>query len=76
MPLFTLVAVDPIRVFIDVPQTVAPSVATGNDAAVTVREYPGRAFPGKITRFAKSLDPELHTTQRDGDTPIVAAASR
>ena len=60
-PLYTLVALDPIRVFVDVPQTVAPSVQVGNDAAVSVREYPGRAFPGKITRSARSLDPELHT---------------
>ena len=29
-PMFTLVATDPVRVFVDVPQTVAPSVQVGN----------------------------------------------
>ena len=28
---------------------------------VSVREYPGRAFAGKVTRAAGALDPELHT---------------
>ena len=68
-PLFTLVALDPIRVFVDVPQTVAPSVKTGNDAAISVREYPGRAFAGKITRSAGSLDPELHTMSTEIQVP-------
>jgi RND family efflux transporter MFP subunit len=60
-PMFTIVATDPVRVFVEVPQTVAPSVKVGIDAKVTVREYAGRAFPGKVTRVSGALDPELHT---------------
>ncbi len=59
-PLFTLVATDPIRVFVDVPQTVAPSIKVDGDAIVEVREYAGRKFAGKITRMAGALDPDLH----------------
>lgn len=59
-PMFTLVATDPVRVFVDVPQSVAPSVKPGTDATITVREYAGRTFAGKVTRSAGALDPELH----------------
>jgi len=59
-PMFTLVATDPVRIFVDVPQSVAPSVRAGTDAKVSVREYPGRAFDGKVTRSSGALDPELH----------------
>ncbi len=68
-PMFTLVAVDPIRVFIDVPQTVAPSIQYGTPATVTVREFPGRNFVGTITRSAGALDPDLHTMSTEVDVP-------
>ncbi len=68
-PMFTLVATDPVRVFVDVPQTVAPSVVVGTPATVTVREYGGRAFTGKVTRSAGALDPELHVMQTEIQVP-------
>jgi RND family efflux transporter MFP subunit len=60
-PLFTIAATDPLRVFIDVPQTVAPSVRAKTPAKVTVREYPDRVFDGEVARTTGTLDPELHT---------------
>ncbi|MEO8548456.1 MAG: efflux RND transporter periplasmic adaptor subunit [Kofleriaceae bacterium] len=68
-PMYTLVATDPIRVFVDVPQTVAPSIKLGTDAQITVREFPGRVFAGKIARTAGSLDPDLHTMSTEVDVP-------
>ena len=68
-PLYVLVATDPVRVFIDVPQTVAPSVRSGIEAALTVREYPGRRFAGKVTRSAGALDPDLHTMTTEVQVP-------
>lgn len=67
--LYTLVAIDPIRVFIDVPQTVAPSVRTGVEATVACREFPGRKFSGKVTRAAGALDPDLHTMTTEIQVP-------
>lgn len=67
--MFTLVATDPIRVFVDVPQTIAPSVARETPVAVTVREYAGVTFPGKVTRAANALDPELHTMVTEIQVP-------
>ncbi len=67
--LYTLVATDPVRVLIEVPQTVAPSVRTGVEATVTCREFPGRKFPGKVTRSAGALDPDLHTMTTEVQVP-------
>lgn len=76
-PLFTLVAVDPMRVFVSVPQDVAPSVRVGAEADVTVREYPARTFHGTITRTAGVLDPGSRTMNTEvrvpnGDNALLA----
>ncbi len=55
--LFEIEATNPIRAFIDVPQPFAPSVRTGMDAYVSVRQFPGRKFPGKVARTAGAIDP-------------------
>ncbi|MGE0870065.1 MAG: efflux RND transporter periplasmic adaptor subunit [Kofleriaceae bacterium] len=68
-PLFTLVAIDPVRVFIDVPQSIAPSVKAETPATITVREYGSRQFTGKVTRAAGALDPELHTMTTEIQVP-------
>lgn len=59
--LYTIVATDPVRVFVEVPQTVAASVRIGTEATLAVRENAGRKFIGKVTRASGALDPELHT---------------
>lgn len=59
--LFKIATTDPMRVFIEVPQSAAPSIATGIPATVTVREFPGRAFEGEVARFASALDPQTRT---------------
>jgi membrane fusion protein (multidrug efflux system) len=60
-PLYKVAAMDPARVFIQVPQDVAPSVHPDVSARVTVREYPGRSFDGKVARAAGELDPVTRT---------------
>lgn len=60
-PLFRIAALDPARVFVQVPQDVAPSVRQGVEAKVTVREYPGHVFQGEVTRSAGDLDPQTRT---------------
>jgi RND family efflux transporter MFP subunit len=73
-PMFTVVATDPVRIFADVPQSVAPSVRIGTDATISVREYPGRAFTGKVTRASGALDPELHVMTTEIQVPNTDAA--
>jgi len=60
-PLYKVAAMDPARIFIQVPQDVAPSIRPDVSATVTVREYPGRKFDGKVARSAGELDPMTRT---------------
>lgn len=59
--LFRLGATDPMRVLIDVPQDVAPSIRADVPATVTVREFSGQKFEGKVARSAGALDPQSRT---------------
>jgi RND family efflux transporter MFP subunit len=68
-PLFKVAALDPVRVFIQAPQDVAPSVKVGVSAKVTVREFPGRAFEGKVSRAAGALDPTTRTMTTEVRVP-------
>ncbi len=67
--LFEIEATNPIRAFIEVPQPFAPSVKPGVDAYVTVRQYPGRKFPGKVVRTAGAIDPATRTLRTEIDLP-------
>ena len=60
-PLFRVSQSDTVRVFIQVPQDVAPGVAVGQAAQISIREYAGRAFDGKIARSAGALDMQSRT---------------
>lgn len=68
-PLFKISATDPVRVFVQVPQDVAPSVRSDVPAKVTVREYAGRVFAGKVARSAGSLDPASRTMNTEVRVP-------
>jgi len=63
--LFSIADASGLRVFIDVPQNAAPGVKEGQDADVVVREYPGKAFPGKVVRTARTLDPATRTLRTE-----------
>ncbi len=60
-PLFKLIIADPVRVLLQVPQDVAPSVKAGLQAKISVREYPGRTFAGTLERATFALDPQSRT---------------
>ncbi len=58
-----------MRVFVQVPQDVAPSVRVDVPATVTVREYPGRKFEGKVARTAGELDATTRTMNTEVRVP-------
>jgi membrane fusion protein (multidrug efflux system) len=60
-PLYKVAALDPARVFVQVPQDVAPGVRTGIAAKVSLREYGGRTFDGTIAHAAGELDSQSRT---------------
>ncbi len=68
-PLFKLAATDPMRVYIQVPQDVAPSVRAGIAAEVTVRELPNHPFTGHVARASGELDPVLRTMTTEVRVP-------
>jgi membrane fusion protein (multidrug efflux system) len=68
-PLYKVASMDPARVFIQVPQDVAPSIRPDVAAKVSVREYPGRAFDGKIARAAGELDATTRTMNTEVRVP-------
>jgi membrane fusion protein, multidrug efflux system len=68
-PLFRVAAYDPVRVFVQVPQDVAPSVRAGAAANVLVREYPGRTFAGKVTHASDELDTATRTMTTEVRVP-------
>lgn len=60
-PLFRIAALDPVRVFVQVPQDVAGGVRVDQPATVTVREKPDRLFQGKVAHAAGALDSTTRT---------------
>jgi len=58
--LFRLVQTDPVRVFVNVPETNAPGVRPGLPAKLQVAALPGRIFSGAVVRDAGALDPQTH----------------
>jgi RND family efflux transporter MFP subunit len=67
--LYSIAQADVIRVFVDVPQAVSGQIAVGMPAHTTSNSYPGRAFPGKVTRTARAIDPESRTLKVEVDIP-------
>jgi len=67
--LYKIAATDPVRVFVQVPQDVAPGVRPDVPAKVTVREYAGRTFEGKVTRSSDELDPMTRTMNTEIRVP-------
>lgn len=59
--LFRVSQSDTVRVFIQVPQDVAPGIVVGAPTNVAVREFAGRSFEGKIARSAGTLDMQSRT---------------
>jgi membrane fusion protein, multidrug efflux system len=67
--LFDIARVDPLRVYVSVPQAYAPAMKVGVKAAVTLQEFPGQKFIGTIARTADSIDPATRTLNTEVDVP-------
>lgn len=67
--LFDVAQVDPLRVFVSVPQAYAPNMRIGTSATVTLQEFPGQKFQGKVARTADAIDPLTRTLRTEVDVP-------
>jgi multidrug efflux pump subunit AcrA (membrane-fusion protein) len=59
--MFRVAQIGTIRILISVPQADTPGIRVGMPAGISVNEFPGRAFQGKVTRTTNSLDPNSRT---------------
>lgn len=61
--LFGIANNDSVKISLAVPETFAPSVRSGGQARVTVRELPGRVFTGTISLVSGAIDPTSRTLE-------------
>jgi len=64
---FDISAIRTLRVFVNVPQVYAPDAKNGDTATLTLPQYPGRSFPGKLVRSSNSVDPGTRTLLAEVD---------
>ncbi len=59
--LFQMSAIDTLRVYVSVPQIYSPAAHVGLLVDLTLPQYPGRRFTGKLVRTADAIDPASRT---------------
>jgi RND family efflux transporter MFP subunit len=68
-PLFVVSQVDPVRVFVNVAGADAPWIKDGDPVDLRLQGAGGELFQGKITRNARSLNPQARTLRTEIDLP-------
>lgn len=70
IPLFTIMDLDTVRVYTNVPQDDSPWVQPGiTTASVIVKGLEGRSFTGTVTRSTLALDPSTRSLLVEIDLP-------
>jgi len=67
--LFTMAQVDPLRVYVYVPQTYSQRIKVGDQVSVTQSELPGQEFKGTVARTAGAIDASTRTLQIEVNLP-------
>ena len=67
--LFTVAKMDPVRLFIEVPEQDSPLVHDGAEAKVTLQAFSGKEFSGKVTRTSWALNMASRTLRAEIDIP-------
>lgn len=60
---------DPMRIFVDVPQSAAADMKPGVEAKITASNIADRVFEGKIARTADAIDQRARTLRVEVDIP-------
>jgi RND family efflux transporter MFP subunit len=58
-----------MRVYVNVPQMDSPNTTPGTPADLTLEQYPGKRFHGKVVRTARAIDPTSRTLLVEVDVP-------
>ena len=67
--LFRLAAINQLRVFVAVPEIYSGTVRDGAPATLTLDEYPGQTFTGRIARNSNVIDQASRTLNVEVDVP-------
>jgi len=67
--LFKLAVLDPVRAFVQVPQSLLASLEQGLPAQVRVAQQRGTVWEGKVARLASALDPSSRTMSAEVRVP-------
>lgn len=67
--LFDVAQIDMLRVFVNVPQSIAASIKIGMPVRIVVRGHAGEPFSGAVTRTANAIDPATRTLLVEIDIP-------
>jgi RND family efflux transporter MFP subunit len=67
--LFIVAQIDPIRIYVNVPEVDSPSIHPGIHAEIEVSELVGERFPGSVVRTAEAIDPATRTLNTEIDVP-------
>jgi RND family efflux transporter MFP subunit len=65
--IFDISAIRTVRVFVNVPQIYAPDAKNGVIATLTLPQFPGRKFEGKLVRTSNAVDPATRTLLAEVD---------
>ena len=65
--LFHIAAVNPLRVYINVPQFDSPQIRPGLRAELVLTEFPGRRFQGSVVRSSGAIDSTTRTLLTEVD---------
>jgi RND family efflux transporter MFP subunit len=65
--LFHLTAIKVLRIYVAVPETVSPEMTVGMTPTVTLDEYPGQSFPGRLVRTDNAINPASRTLRVEVD---------
>ncbi len=60
-PIVELATLEPVRIYANLPQTLASFVRDGDPVKISVGEYPERIFTGSVTRHPAALDSDSRT---------------
>ena len=59
--LFHVASINTLRVYVNVPQIYSPAAVPGVPAYLTMPQFPGRHFPGKLMRTSEAIDQASRT---------------
>ena len=67
--LYRIGQIDKLRIYVNVPQSDATAIRTGQPAKITISDLASRVFPGTVTRTASALDPSSRTLLAEVQVP-------